>query len=64
MLYTSIMTLTPSQFNLFESLAWDIGGEVYENYSGRDWQSAMNDPEKVKKLALILKKSNKQVAAN
>lgn len=29
-----------------------------------DWQSAMNDPEKVKKLALILKKSNKQLAAD
>ncbi len=29
------MTLTSSQFDDFENLAWDIGGEVYENYSGR-----------------------------
>lgn len=29
------MTLTPDQFNEFSNLAWDIGGEVYENYSGR-----------------------------
>lgn len=35
MLYTSIMTLTQSQLDDFENLAWDIGGEVYENYSGR-----------------------------
>lgn len=29
------MTLTPDQFNEFSNLAWDIGGEIYENYSGR-----------------------------
>jgi hypothetical protein len=29
------MTLTPNQFDEFSNLAWDIGGEVYENYSGR-----------------------------
>ena len=29
------MTLTSSQLNDFENLAWDIDGEVYENYSGR-----------------------------
>ncbi|MBV6513918.1 MAG: hypothetical protein FMNOHCHN_03500 [Ignavibacteriaceae bacterium] len=29
------MTLTNDQLNDFENLAWDIGGEVYENYSGR-----------------------------
>lgn len=29
------MTLTSAQFNDFESLIWDIDGEIYENYSGR-----------------------------
>ena len=29
------MTLTLSQIDDFENLAWDIGGEVYEDYSGR-----------------------------
>ncbi len=29
------MTLTNDQLNEFSNLAWDIGGEVYENYSGR-----------------------------
>ena len=29
------MKLTPNQYDDFANLAWDIGGEVYENYSGR-----------------------------
>lgn len=30
------MILSNNQLNDFENLAFDIGGEVYENYSGRD----------------------------
>ncbi len=29
------MNLTPNQLDDFSSLAWDIGGEIYEDYSGR-----------------------------
>lgn len=30
------MNLTPNQLDDFNNLAWDIGGEVYEDYSGRN----------------------------
>jgi len=33
--YITNMTLTPDQFESFQDLAWNINGEVYENYSGR-----------------------------
>lgn len=29
------MTLTPDQFKDFETLVYDIDGEIYEDYSGR-----------------------------